>query len=347
MLDLKDCDLEGLKKLFLEMGEPAYRAKQVFQAIYAQGKIDFETISPLPKSLRQRLSEVAILSQLVPSQTLVSNDGTTKFLFTLKDGYCIESVLIPHNGYYTLCISTQVGCAQGCRFCLTGRLGLKRHLKTSEIINQVIWARSFLKRKHPWPLRNLVFMGMGEPLHNYQNVLRAIKILLDPLGLNFSHRRLTISTVGLVPQMLKMSQEVNISWAISLHAPDDDTRNLIVPVNKRYPLATLIEALKRMPLPPRKRFTIEYVMLKDINTSKDHALRLAYLLRNIPVKINLIPYNPHFSTEFKGAGLEFERPEEREILSFQQILQNKGYTVTIRKSKGADIGAACGQLDGK
>jgi len=217
-------------------------------------------------------------------------------------------------------------------------MGFKRHLTTAEIVNQVVYAKRHLPQ--PWPLRNIVLMGMGEPLHNYENTLKAIKILLHPLGLNFSHRRVTISTVGLVPQMLKMAQAVNVSWAISLHAPDDETRNLIVPANKRYPLKEILNALKKMPLPPRKRFTIEYVLLKDVNSSRDQAKKLAQVLRGIPVKINLIPFNPHPESSFLP-------PAPEEILAFQQTLQKAGYTVTIRQSKGADIGAACGQLDGK
>jgi len=337
-IDVKNYPLEELEIWMTKLGEPRYRARQLFQAIYAQGKTDFFSTSTFPKALRQRLSEIAVISHFTPKETITAQDGTVKFLFSLNDKKCIESVLIPHDGYFTLCISTQVGCAQGCRFCLTGKMGFKRHLSTAEIVNQVVYAQRHLPQ--PWPLRNIVLMGMGEPLHNYENTLKAIKILLHPLGLNFSHRRVTISTVGLVPQMLKMAQAVNVSWAISLHAPDDETRNLIVPANKRYPLKEILNALKKMPLPPRKRFTIEYVLLKDINSSLDQAKKLAQILRGIPVKINLIPFNPHPESKFLP-------PAPEEILAFQQTLQKAGYTVTIRQSKGADIGAACGQLDGK
>jgi len=337
-IDLKNFSLFELEEWLKELGEPKYRARQLFQAIYAQEQQDITAISTLPKSLRYTLIEKAFISNFSPEEILKSADGTVKFLFRLDDSKRIESVLIPQAGYYTLCVSTQVGCAQKCRFCLTGKMGFKRHLKTAEIVNQIIYARRHLPQF--WPLRNIVFMGMGEPLHNFKHTLKAIQVILHPLGLNFSHRRVTVSTVGLIPQMLKMAEATNISWAISLHAPDNQIRNFLVPVNKKYPLPALLKAMKKMPLPPRKRFTIEYVLLKEINSTLKHAHALAKLLKDLPVKINLIPFNPH-------PGSEFQAPSWEEVLLFQETLQKYGYTVTIRQSKGADIGAACGQLDGQ
>jgi len=337
-IDLKNLTLSELEKWIGKFGEPKFRAHQIFEAIYKHNIKDIFSITTLSKSLRSHLAEICQISSFQSEETLTASDGTIKFLFRLKDGQFIESVLIPQSGYYTLCVSTQVGCAMGCKFCLTGKMGFKRNLETAEIINQVLYAKEHLPQ--PWPLRNIVFMGMGEPLHNFEATLKAVNILTHPLGLKFSHRRVTISTIGLAPQMLKFSQKVNVSWAISFHAADNKTRNFLVPINKKYPLEVLIKTMHKMPLPKRKRFTIAYVLLRGVNTSVRQAKDLAKLLKGLPVKINLIPFNP-------CPDIDFSPPLTYEILQFQEVLQKYGYTVTIRQSKGADIGAACGQLDGK
>ncbi len=282
------------------------------------------------------MQEQAYLSRLIILKVERSSDGTQKFLFELEDGERIESVLIPERGHHTLCLSSQVGCAQGYKFCLTGKMGLKRNLKASEIINQVLAVQAALEETEPL-LTNLVFMGMGEPLHNLENTQRALRTMLSPRGMQFSHRHITLSTAGMVPQMKALGQTVPVNLAVSLNAADDATRNRLMPINRKYPLEILIQACKAFPLPHQKRITFEYILIEGINDSPEAAKSLAKLLRGVKAKINLIPFNAH-------KGVKFKPPAEEEILRFQDILIRSQYTAVIRRSKGADISAACGQL---
>jgi 23S rRNA (adenine2503-C2)-methyltransferase len=292
-------------------------------------------MTDLSKSLRASLSERLAISRLETEKVEASRDGAKKYLFRLDDGKFIESVLIPERDHWTLCISSQVGCAMGCAFCLTGRGGLSRNLEPSEIINQVCSVREDLP--DPASLSNIVLMGMGEPLANYENVLQALKTIVGPNGLQFSRRRVTLSTAGIVPRMDELGHAIGVNLAVSLNATDDDTRNRIMPINRTYPIEALLAACRRFPLPSTRRITFEYVLLAGVNDSPEDAERLAKLLRPIRAKINLIPFNP-----FKGSP--FDKPEEGTIMAFQEILLERHYTAIIRKSKGADISAACGQL---
>jgi len=338
--NLRDLTLEELEALFKERGLPAYRGRQVFKWLATPGVSSFEEMTDLPKDLRQELAQEFSVSLPEIVKEEVSCDGTRKLALKLSDGEIIESVIIPEADHYTLCVSSQVGCAMGCAFCLTARMGFRRNLSPGEITSQVLRAREVLQREgleDEKPLRNLVFMGMGEPLANYENVKKALQNLLHPKGFDFSGRRVTVSTAGLVPQMERLGREVNVKLAISLHAADDETRSRLMPINKRYPLKELIAACRRFPLKKGWRITFEYVLLDGINDRPEDALKLARLLRGIPAKINLIPFNEH-------PDLPFRCPPEERILAFQEILLNEGYVATIRKSRGRDISAACGQL---
>lgn len=320
-----------------DLGLEPYRAKQIRQWVF-QGLVhSFDEMTNLPKAIRHQLSEKAELPSLGEVKTEVSRDGTRKSLFRLDDGHCIESVLIPERGHFTLCISSQAGCAMGCRFCLTAKQGLKRNLSTSEIVEQVI----LVKRSMPDPSRltNIVFMGMGEPLANYDAVIKAARTLVSEEGMNFSHRRITLSTCGLVPEIERMGREIIVNLAVSLNAADDATRTSLMPVNRIYPLKTLLSALKAFPLPHRRMITFEYILIHGVNDRDKDAATLARLLTGLRAKINLIPLNPH-------PGLDMAAPSPEHVLRFQEILVRNHLTAIIRKSKGSDISAACGQLSG-
>lgn len=335
-IDLRNLTLEELRDWIAGLGLEPYRAEQVFGWIF-QAKVNtWDQMTNLSKKWRGRFQEQAYLSRLIIKKIERSADKTQKFLFELEDGEHIESVLIPERGHYTLCLSSQVGCAQGCRFCFTGRMGLKRNLKASEIINQVLAVQGTLTDKDPL-LTNIVLMGMGEPLDNLENTLRALKVLLSPQGLQFSHRHVTLSTAGLIPGMKALGQILPVNLAVSLNAADELTRNRLMPVNRLFPLDRLIRACQAFPLPRGKRITFEYILIKGINDSLQQAKALAGLLKGVKAKINLIPFNAH-------PGIGFEPPEEKAVLKFQDTLISNQYTVMIRRSKGADISAACGQL---
>jgi len=281
---------------------------------------------------------VSFISTLHPLLVEEAKDGTRKFLFQLEDGNRIESVLIPDRSRLTLCVSTQVGCALGCRFCLTGKTGWKRDLMASEILNQILAVRETLGDKAS--ITNIVLMGMGEPLVNYKNTLKAIELMTHPDAFKFSSRRVTLSTAGLIPELEQLSKEkISFRLAISLNASDEETRSHLMPINRRYPLKKLLEACRRFPLRPRTRITFEYVMLEGINDSSQDAKRLLKILKGIPSKINLIPLN-------EAPGIPFKRPSEQKIKQFQEILMEGGLTAIVRTSKGAEISAACGQLQG-
>jgi len=334
-VDLKDLDLEETRAYVKKIGLEAYRAKQIRQWIFSHKAKSFEEMINVSKELRNHLNSFCIISQLKIIKTEISLDGTKKFLFELEDSNRIESVLIPERNHYTMCISSQVGCAMGCKFCLTARQGFIRNLRSSEIINQVIQIRQLLDQ--PDRLTNIVFMGMGEPLANFEAVKKAVNNIISPDTLNFSRRRVTLSTCGLAPEIERFGKDLPINLAVSLNAGDDKTRNMLMPINKKYPLKKLMETLKHFPLHKGRRITFEYILIRDINDRLSDATNLARLLKNIRAKINLIPFNRY-------DGSPFEEPDEKRILAFQDELIRKNYTVTIRKSKGADISAACGQL---
>lgn len=315
-----------------------YRAGQVLRWIYRRGVYSFSEMTDLSKDLRGFLAEKLAISQLEVEDVQTSKDGSRKYIFRLRDGQQIESVLIPEPGHWTLCISTQVGCAMGCKFCLTGRGGLVRNLETPEIVNQVCAIKDDLPSGNP--LSNIVFMGMGEPLTNYDNVVRAIRIIVGNNGLQFSNRRVTLSTVGLPPRIDDLGRDVRVNLAVSLNATDNATRSKLMPINQTYPIETVLSACGRFPLPARRTIMFEYVLIAGVNDTPKDAERLAKMLRPLRAKINLIPFNPYEGTEFK-------RPDEGTILAFQQALLDRHYTVITRYSKGADICAACGQLSPK
>jgi 23S rRNA (adenine2503-C2)-methyltransferase len=332
--DIKDYSLDGLEDFLQGLGKEKYRAKQIFKWLYQKGAVSFEEMTNLSKDFRNELADRARISNLEPETIEVAGDGTKKYLFVLEDGASVESVLIPEEGRATLCLSTQVGCAMGCRFCLTGTFQLQRNLSCSEIVNQVCAIRKSEQ------VTNIVLMGMGEPLANLENVVRALTILISPDGFQLSNRRVTVSTSGLVPEMEMLGRAVTVNLAVSLNATTDEQRDLLMPINRKYPLSALIEACRNFPLPNRRMITIEYVMIRGINDSLEDAKRLVRLLRGIPVKVNLIPFN-----EFEDC--EYRTPEQGSIDRFHSFLLDKNITVITRSSRGADISAACGQLRAK
>lgn len=327
---------EQLVAWLAEQGIAAYRAGQIFKWIHRRQRDRFAEMSDIAKEVRALLTQHFRIPRLEVRATQTSADGTRKYLFGLEDGQSVESVLIPERGHSTLCVSSQVGCAQNCRFCLTAQSGLRRNLTRAEILGQVRDIQHQLSA--PEPLSNLVFMGMGEPLANLENLLGALEIITDSdVGLGFAAKRVTVSTAGLVPQMLEFGRRSRASLAVSLNAADNETRSRLMPINTRYPLEVLLEACRAYPLPPGRRITFEYILIKGVNDSPADAARLARLLHPVRCKVNLIPLNPH-------EGSEFERPSEDTIQAFQDILLRKHFTVIIRQSKGQDISAACGQL---
>ncbi len=338
-IDIKSLNFKTLMDWFAARHIEPYRAEQVFKWIYQRQTDSFDQMSNLSREYQTLLANHFSNPRLKTVCVETSEDSTRKYLFRLADQQTIESVLIPEKDHYTLCISSQIGCAQGCRFCRTGRDGFVRNLSGGEIISQV---RDILNDlPSPRRLSNIVFMGMGEPLANYGAVLYAIEILTNGrFGLNFSSRRITVSTSGLAPMLNRIGQDTTVNLAISLNATENRTRSRLMPINRRYPIKELLKACANYPLPPRRRLTIEYVLLKDLNDTPADARRLAQMLRNLKTKINLIPFNPH-------EGCEFKRPKDSTVLNFQEILVQNNYTVLIRQSKGQDISAACGQLKAK
>ncbi len=331
--DLKNLSLPMLEQFLEGQGKERYRALQLFKWLYQQDARSFEEMTNISKALRAELERTAFISNLEPEAVEVGSDGTRKYLFRLSDGNAVESVLIPDEDHNTLCISSQAGCAMACAFCLTGTFHLTRNLTTAEIVNQIMAVRRDVE------VRNIVMMGMGEPLHNLDNVIPALQIMLDGNGLQISNRRLTVSTCGLVPEMERLGQAVTINLAVSLNATTDELRDRIMPVNRRYPLASLLAALKRYPLPGNRKITIEYVLLGGLNDTAEDAKRLVRLLSDIPCKINLIPFNPHEA--------DFRPPARAAIDYFHKYLLERNFTVITRSSRGDDISAACGQLKGR
>ena len=340
-IDLTDFTLSQLTDFVESVSLPKYRGKQIFAWLYRPHVADFSQMTDLTKDLRETLASQASFHWPDIADVERSKDGTVKFGFKLEDNTYIESVLIPEDDRNTLCVSSQVGCAMGCEFCLTGGMGFKRNLTPGEIVGQVVRVRDWLYDDDSEPaLNNLVFMGMGEPLANFDNLLVALEILTDQRGLNFSDRRITVSTCGLVPKIIELGQRTKANLAVSLHSVDDSVRSKLMPINNKYPVAELLEACRNFPMPKRKRIMFEYILIKDLNDSVSDAENLAEKLRDIPCKINLLPYN---ETE----ALSFQRPSDEKIELFQRTLWKAGYTVLVRSSRGSDISAACGQLAGK
>lgn len=319
------------------MGEPRFRAKQIFRWLHQKRKRSFGDMRNVPKGLLERLTDTSEVRSLVLDDVRTAKDGTRKLLLRTADGHRIESVIIPMEDRITQCVSSQVGCKIGCDFCLTGRMSVRKNLTAGEIVDQIYWAQEIIDPGQR--VANIVYMGMGEPLDNYEQVTNSIRILLDAEGQNFSGRRITVSTSGVVPKIGNLGRDVPINLAISLNATTDATRTKLIPINKVWNIETLLEGLRDFPLAPRRRITIEYVMLRGVNDTTADAYRLIPMLRGIRCKVNLIPFNP-------WPGAPYERPEEASVNAFGKILRDANYTVTVRYSKGEDIGAACGQLDG-
>jgi 23S rRNA (adenine2503-C2)-methyltransferase len=342
--DLSDMTREELTQFLVAAGEPRFRGAQVFRWIWKRLATSFEEMTDLPAALRTRLATIARLSTVRAERVDVSKDGTRKFLVRLADGKAVEAVLIPEDRRMTLCISSQVGCALACAFCATGTMGLIRNLTPGEIAGQVALAVRTLRAAphegHPdreRPVTNVVYMGMGEPLHNYDAVLASLRILTDEQGLAFAARRITVSTVGLVPQMAALGREVPVTLAVSLHAPSDAIRGRIMPVNKRYGLDAVLDACRAFPLKARARITFEYVLLAGVNDRLGDADALARAIGDLRCKVNLIPWNEH-------EGAHFRRPTDAAVAGFAKRLEDHGVTCMIRTTRGRDIAAACGQL---
>lgn len=337
-VNLKDLSLTEIENFILTLGKEKYRARQIMKWLYHQGATSFDEMTTLARDFHFKIGELAEISQPEMVKTQISRDGTKKALFKLKDGYFIESVLIPGKNHWTACLSTQVGCRMGCRFCFTGRQGLKRNLLPSEITGQF----TLLKFNTPEgpDIKNIVLMGMGEPLDNYENTLKAVGILTSDPGPGFSHRKLTMSTCGIAPLIGQLGQDVSVNLAVSLNAADDKTRSALMPINNKYPLDVLLDACRTYPMPGRRMLTFEYILIAGVNASREDAEKLARLLKGIHCKLNLIAFN-----EFPDST--FRAPADEDIHAFQQVLLKRNYTAILRKSKGSDILAACGQLSGQ
>jgi 23S rRNA (adenine2503-C2)-methyltransferase len=346
--NLLDYDLEGLAAFCDRLGEKRFRAVQLLRWIHQKGAANFDEMSDLAKSLREKLKVAAHIQALGVLSQHISSDGTIKWLFDVGNGDAVESVYIPEGDRGTLCISSQAGCAVGCRFCSTGHQGFSRNLKTGEIVAQLWFAEHFLRKhlqRNERIISNVVMMGMGEPLQNYAELLPALRVMLDDHGYGLSRRRVTVSTSGVVPMMDRLALDCPVALAVSLHAPDDALRDNLVPLNKKYPIAELLAACSRyLVYAPRDFITFEYCMLDGVNDMPEHAHELVRLVRlhangGVWCKFNLIPFNP-----FPASGLLRSAPEQVQV--FAKILSEAGIVTTIRKTRGDDIDAACGQLAG-
>jgi 23S rRNA (adenine2503-C2)-methyltransferase len=344
-VNLLDYDLDGLTVFCEGLGEKAFRAKQLYRWIHQRGEQNFEQMSDLAKSLRAKLSGIAEIKPLQVLTEQKSSDGTIKWLFDVGHGNAVEAVFIPEDDRNTLCISSQAGCAVGCRFCSTGHQGFSRNLTTGEIIAQLWFAEHTVRKARQTDERiisNVVMMGMGEPLQNYSALVPALRTMLSDHGYGLSRRRVTVSTSGVVPMIDKLAQDCPVALAVSLHAPVDTLRDDLVPLNRKYPLSELLAACERyLQAAPRDFITMEYCMLQGVNDAPEQARQLAALVKGVklPVKFNLIPFNP-----FPQSGLLCSAPKV--VAEFAKILQDAGIVTTVRKTRGDDIDAACGQLAG-
>lgn len=343
-VNLLGLDRAGLEAFFATIGEKKFRATQVMKWIHQLGVVDFQEMNNLSKELRKQLAESSCVQNIQVTRDQISKDGTRKWLLRLHDGNHIEAVFIPEDDRGTLCVSSQVGCALDCSFCSTGRQGFNRNLSAAEIISQVWLASQLLdeEKKPGRKITNVVMMGMGEPLLNFDNVVSAVRIMMDDFAYGLSKRRVTVSTAGVVPAMDRLGDMIDMRLAVSLHASNDKLRNELVPVNKKYPLKELMAACRRFidKQNSRSRITFEYVMLDGINDRPEHAHELIKLLKGIPTLMNLIPFNP-----FAGSG--YSTSSKKAVLRFSETLHEAGMTTVIRKTRGEDIDAACGQLAGK
>ena len=340
--NLLDFDPAALTAWFAEHGEKPFRARQVLRWIYKAGESDFDAMSDLAVSLREKLKQIACVQAPKVMREELSDDGTRKWLLDMGTGNAVETVYIPEEDRGTLCVSTQAGCALECSFCSTGKQGFSRNLSTAEIIGQLWWANHELGRASDgnWQVSNVVLMGMGEPLLNLDNTVSALRLMLDDHAYGLSRRRVTVSTSGIVPAMDRLRDECPVALAVSLHAPDDKLRDVLVPINQKYPLKELLAACRRyLEKAPRDFITFEYVLLDGVNDSVQQAHELVRLVRDVPCKFNLIPFNP-----FPQAIYRRSRPEA--IHRFRDVLMEAGIIATTRKTRGEDIAAACGQLAG-
>ena len=339
--DLRSLSRAELDALVAGLGEKPFRARQLFRWLHRNGAASLEEMSDLAKPLRAALATRSSLVTLERATEQRSVDGTIKWTWRTGDGKLVESVYMPETDRKTLCVSSQVGCAIGCTFCMTGTMGLARNLTAGEIVDQVHRANRRLvelgEGPAPRPLTNLVFMGMGEPLHNFEQLKRALDLLLDEDGPNFSHRHVTVSTSGLVPFMRRLGEETQVKLAVSLNATTDAQRDAIMPINRRWPLGELLAACRSFPMKQGRRITFEYVLLGGVNDADADAQRLARLVAGIPAKVNLIPYNDN-------PGLGFHAPAPERVETFHRILFERNITAVVRKNRGSDIAAACGQL---
>ena len=345
-VNLIGMDRDDIFAVLSEMGEPRFRADQIFKWVYGRGVSDFSEMTNIAKPLQARLAERFMIARPGIARDLASEDGTHKWLLDLGDGNEVECVHIPESDRGTLCVSSQVGCTLNCRFCHTGTQRLVRNLGPTEIVGQIMLARDHLGE---WPtaerrtiyereLSNIVMMGMGEPLYNFENVAKALKIVMDDAGIAISRRRITLSTAGVVPLIERCGEELGVNLAVSLHAVHDELRDEIVPINRKYPIAELLEACRNYPgLKNSRRITFEYVMLKDVNDSDADARELVRIIAGIPAKVNLIPFNP-------WPGAPYDRSTNARIEAFAGIVRNAGYPSPVRTPRGEDIMAACGQL---
>jgi 23S rRNA (adenine2503-C2)-methyltransferase len=342
-INLLDLDEFGLREFFDSIGEKPFRAEQLLKWIYHQGVTDFGQMTNLSKELRQRLEGIAVVEPPQILREQVSLDGTTKWLIGFGGGNAVETVFIPETNRGTLCISSQVGCALNCTFCATGAQGFNRNLSTSEIIGQVWLAARVLghERNGKRRITNVVLMGMGEPLLNFEAVVRALSLLRHDLGFGFAAKRVTLSTAGLVPGIDRLRETIDVALAVSLHAPEDSLRETLVPLNRKYPIKELMRSCADYVSDKHKRsVTFEYTLIDGVNDHPEHARKLVKLLKRLPSKLNLIPFNPFPGTRYKCST------EER-IREFQEIVMAGGLIAIVRKTRGDDIDAACGQLAGK
>jgi 23S rRNA (adenine2503-C2)-methyltransferase len=331
-------DFPAIERVVTELGEPKFRAQQLHSWIYAKAERDFDQMTNIAKSLRTKLKDTYTLGCLEIVEKQVSEDGTTKYLFGLPDGQQVESVLMyfEEREVHAVCLSTQVGCAVNCDFCATGKMGFKRQLSVAEIVDQLMYVRSDSKAT----VRNVVFMGQGEPMLNYENTMAAIRIINQSAEIGMRH--MTVSTSGIVPAIERLTNDrLQLTLAVSLHAPDNETREKFMPINRKYPLEVLIPALHRYVDRTGRRVTIEYILLAGINDSQAHAERLIALLRNLHCNINLIPYNPI------GEEYGYVRPSREQVLAFRDWVMQGPHKVTVRIERGVDIAAACGQLQNR
>jgi len=339
--DLRSLSRAALADLVAGLGEKPFRARQLQRWLHLRGAASLDEMTDLPKGLRQALRERTTLTTLGVAAEQRSIDGTIKWTWRTADGKLVESVYMPEAERKTLCVSSQVGCAIGCTFCMTGTMGLARHLTPGEIVDQVHRANRRLvelgEGAGPRPLTNLVFMGMGEPLHNYEHLKAALALLLDEDGPNFSHRHVTVSTSGLVPVMRRLGEETQVKLAVSLNATTDAQRDALMPINRRWPIGELMAACRAFPMKQGRRITFEYVLLGGVNDTDEDADRLARLVKGLPAKVNLIPYNDN-------PGLGFRAPDPARAEAFHARLVARQITAVIRKNRGRDIAAACGQL---